>query len=151
MVKLISLLQIETESHKRVLVDGQNVLKHNGGKVNLENLESLRQWSKENGVQPLIVLPKTRYYLNLFSETSDIKFVNYRIHDDSAILQLAQHLKLPIISNDFYRDFRDLYPDFNFDKVFPFDIVCNAFITKATEFFRSESENVGNRTSVALA
>jgi len=134
---------METESQKRILVDGQNVLKHNGGKVNLENLESLRQWSKENGIQLLIVLPKTGYHLDIFSKTSDIRFVNYRIHDDSALLQLAQQLKLPIISNDFYREFRDLYPDFNFDRVFPFDIVCNVFITKANEFFRVDTKNMG--------
>ena len=133
MINLITVVPSKTNKPRRVLVDGPNILKHNGGENNLKNLECLREWGRDNDVEVIIIFPKYKEYQDLFSDSTDIRLINYRINDDKAILQIANKLNLPIISNDQFRDHKAFYPSYDFAKVYPFDIVCGVLITEVIE------------------
>ena len=122
---------------RKIIVDGQNVIRHKSGKMNLKNLEVLKHWSEENGIETLILLPDYKKYRQLEDKFSGINLVNHRIHDDYAILELADKLNLPILSNDHFKDIRDSFPRYNFDYVFPFEIICEILITKFKDFFKN--------------
>jgi len=125
-----------------MLVDGQNVLRHGDGSINLRNLELLRKWAEKNQIEIKIVLPNSKKYITKIKQTKDILFINSHVYDDSALIQLALELDLPIISNDKFRDFRSLYPEFDFEgRVFSFDIILDVFITEANDYLRIVNDN----------
>ena len=57
----------ETEQKFRMrrnimIVDGLNLLKHPKGENNLRNFDYVRNWVKDNGVSPVIILPGFRKF-----------------------------------------------------------------------------------------
>ena len=128
-----------------ILVDGQNILKHRDGIIKLENLEILRDWAKKNKISMKIVLPGYRGYKERIPDDQDIIYINSHVYDDSALIQLASNLNLPILSNDRFREYRRLYPEYDFEaKVFSFDIILGLLITSAVDYFRSIHEEEPN-------
>lgn len=126
----------------RIVVDGQNLLRHGDGTIKTVNLELARSWAKENSVELIVVLPKNRKYEKIIQSASDVCFVNSNVYDDSAIIQIAIKQKLPILSNDKFRDFKEIYPEYDFDnQVFPFDIIFDFIITQLTEYCRTINTN----------
>ena len=84
----------------KILVDGQNLLRHDDGFIKIKNLKILHTWTKENDIDPIITLPSTRKYKEKVTKTEEIVFVNSHVYDDSALIQLALNYGLPILSND---------------------------------------------------
>ncbi len=58
-----------------------------------------------------------------------------RIYDDIAILAYARELDFAILSNDKFREFRMMFKDLDFRKVFPYTIRNGNFETRATDHF----------------
>lgn len=123
--------------NNRILVDGQNILRHGDSTVKPENLKILHSWAKENKVELLIVLPSYREYKEKILPEKDIYFVNHRIPDDSVLIQLATQYNLPILSNDRFRDYREKFPEYDFkNNVFSFDIILGVLVTDLIDFLR---------------
>ena len=120
-----------------LIVDGQNVLKHPKGKCNPRNIEIVRKWAKQYGIQPFFIFPKYREYQELLDNTIDIVFVNRWKHDDITILELARDCNAAILSNDQFREFRSKFQNIDFDKVFSFSISMGDLHTLATGYFSS--------------
>ncbi|NPD87378.1 MAG: hypothetical protein HGN29_01560 [Asgard group archaeon] len=125
----------------QILVDGQNLLRHRDGTIKLQNLIILRSWANKNGIEIKVILPDSRRYKERIEGVEDIVFINYHVHDDSALIQLAIDLDLPILSNDKFRNFMHLYPEFDFKgKVFSFDIVLGVLVSEIVDDFKSQNE-----------
>ena len=119
---------------KQIIIDGRNVLLYSGI-FNMENIKSVRKWASKEKIDRLIVFPKTKDYTDEFNYDMDVLFSN--VDDDTFLIQYAIKEKIPILSNDKFKEFISIYPEFDFNNmVFRFDIVKGIFITDATNYFR---------------
>ena len=116
-----------------LIVDGLNVLKYHNGDVNPLNLDIVRRWANENGVSPVFILPGFRKFIKLFQQYNDVILIDPRIYDDIAILEYARQFGAPILSNDKYREFRKMFYDLDFDRVFPFVIAKGRLMTNVVD------------------
>lgn len=121
----------------RILVDGQNLLRHGDGSIKIDNLRILRLWAEENEVVLLIILPSFREYRENITPDSDILYTNSYVYDDSVLIQLAISHNLPIMSNDRFREYRKIYPEYDFNtRVFSFDVILGILVSELTDYCR---------------
>ena len=124
---------LKTQVTNLLIVDGLNVLKYQNGDVNPLNLDIVRKWANENGVSPIFILPGFKKFYKTFQNYNDVILIDPRIYDDLAILEYARQFKAPILSNDKYREFRKMFYDLDFNRVFPFVIASGRLMTNAIE------------------
>jgi len=134
-----------------IIVDGLNVLKHRKGIINLQNFEYIREWCRENGVSPLFILPRFRKFAKIYGGCSDVLLIDPRIYDDIAIIAYARELKAAILSNDKYREFRMIFRDFDFRRVFSYKITNGRIITNASDFFFFKDSTYFSKANVEVA
>ncbi len=73
----------------------------------------------------------------MLPKSKDIIFVNSRVYDDSALIQLAINHNLPILSNDKFNEYRTIYLEYDFEnQVFSFDIILGVLVTQLTDYCR---------------
>ena len=135
MNELIQKIKNRKKSKNIVLVEGLNILKHKNGINDYRNINLVRIWGKENGVTPIFILPGFKKYRKLCETNDDIFLLDPRIYDDIAILAYARELDFAILSNDKFREFRKMFKDLDFRKVFPYAIRNGNFLTRAADHF----------------
>jgi len=133
--KLIQKIKNKIQNKNIILVDGLNILKHVKGVNNFSNLDIVRIWGKENGVSPIFLLPGFNKFRKRYGQNNDVILINPRIYDDIAILAYAQELDVAILSNDKFREFRKMFKDLDFNRVFSYRIRNGNIITNATDYF----------------
>ena len=129
-----------------LIVDGFNVLKYKNGINDLKNFDYVRKWAINNGITPLFILPGFRKFKEEYKNDTDVLLIDPSIYDDIAILAYARELDAAILSNDRYREFRKMFHDYNFEKVFPFTLKQGKLKTRAIDYFFFNQTNIMNQS-----
>ncbi|MEM1522404.1 MAG: hypothetical protein QXU69_05225 [Thermofilaceae archaeon] len=117
---------IPKNNRRAVVIDGSNVARFSPGSTpSARNLQLAVEWAKSQGLQPVIVIER-RVYGQLDDRGLVRKMRRDRIlhpvdlEADEVILELAEQLNAPVISNDEYAEYRGRYRGL---KRYPFLIV----------------------------
>jgi len=114
--------EIEIKHEKeRILVDGSNVawISKKEGKPNIDNIEIIRLELEKQGYVPIIIVDATLRHI--IPESDKERFERWKeeekviqapaqVRGDDALLKFADERNLKIVSNDTFKDYKDLYP-----------------------------------------
>lgn len=106
---------IPKNNRRAVVIDGSNVARFSPGSTpSARNLQLAVEWAKSQGLQPVIVIER-----RTFKQLDDRELARRLRRDrilhpvdleaDEVILELAEQLNAPILSNDEYAEYRNKY------------------------------------------
>ncbi|MEM4455503.1 MAG: hypothetical protein QXT28_12370 [Thermofilaceae archaeon] len=106
---------IPKNNRRAVVIDGSNVARFSPGSTpSARNLQLAVEWAKSQGLQPVIVIER-----RTFKQLDDRELARRLRRDrilhpvdleaDEVILELAEQLNAPILSNDEYAEYRGRY------------------------------------------
>ncbi|MEM3943756.1 MAG: hypothetical protein QXJ59_06700 [Thermofilaceae archaeon] len=106
---------IPKNNRRAVVIDGSNVARFSPGSTpSARNLQLAVEWAKSQGLQPVIVIER-RTFKQLDNRELARRLRRDRIlhpvavEADEVILELAEQLNAPILSNDEYAEYRGRY------------------------------------------